>query len=125
MCSTGLTRSAPNIVHLVLLYKLFVIYSNDFIAGSSELHNVFLRRTNDMEGVYFAELVKELFTSNEKLDVHTETGISLYGRYLYLYLLFFIIQNINLIPRRKFSDWDYLGWWINYYKVDSPNNRYI
>jgi hypothetical protein len=33
-----------------------------------------------MEGRYFAELVKELFASNEKLDTHTEIGISLYGR---------------------------------------------
>eukprot|EP00026_Physarum_polycephalum_P000345 Phypoly_transcript_00345.p1 GENE.Phypoly_transcript_00345~~Phypoly_transcript_00345.p1 ORF type:complete len:1272 (-),score=156.56 Phypoly_transcript_00345:88-3903(-) len=73
--------------------------------GSSELHNLFLRRTNDMEGRYFAELVKELFTSNEKLDAHTEIGISLYGR--------------------QFTDWDYLGWWIHHYKIDTPNNRWI
>lgn len=69
------------------------------------MHSVFLRRTNDMEGRYFAELISEVFATNEKLNVHTETGISIYGR--------------------QSSDWDYLGWWIQNYHVDSPNNRWV
>lgn len=73
------------------------------IQGSGELQNLFLRRTNEMEGRYFAELIKEVFSSNEKLNVHTEIGISVYGR--------------------KVTDWDYLGWWIHSHNVDSPNNR--
>lgn len=25
---------------------------------------------------------------------------------------------------RQEGDWDYLGWWVDHYKVISPNNRY-
>lgn len=48
--------------------------------GSNDLHSLFLRRTNYVNGRYFAELVKEVFTNNENMQVFTEIRISIYGR---------------------------------------------
>jgi hypothetical protein len=63
-----------------ILYKN-IIYFFLLVTGSPEVHSIFLHRTNDIEGKYFAELVKELFAENERMSRNTEMGIPLYGRY--------------------------------------------
>eukprot|EP01112_Ceratiomyxa_fruticulosa_P012622 TRINITY_DN3504_c0_g2_i1.p1 TRINITY_DN3504_c0_g2~~TRINITY_DN3504_c0_g2_i1.p1 ORF type:complete len:1316 (+),score=284.18 TRINITY_DN3504_c0_g2_i1:786-4733(+) len=73
--------------------------------GNSEIQQIFLRRTNDQNGKYLAELTKEVFKKNEKLGQYTEFRISIYGR--------------------TSSDWQYCAWWITHYGIFSPFNRWV
>jgi len=75
--------------------------------GVSDLRSVFMKIENHQNGLYFAELIKQLFEQNEKQGNNTylEPRLSVYGK------------------TRK--DWDQVADWVVNFKLSSPHVRWV
>jgi len=74
--------------------------------GESSLREIFIKTDNEVKGMFFAEILKEVTSDLEESKYqNTELRLSIYGR--------------------KFSEWDSLAEWAVTHKMYSPNNRWI
>lgn len=74
--------------------------------GQSSLRDIFIKTDNEVKGVFFAEILKEVTSDLEESKYqNTELRLSIYGR--------------------KYSEWDSLAEWAVTNKMYSPNNRWI
>ncbi|CAF0741436.1 unnamed protein product [Brachionus calyciflorus] len=74
--------------------------------GQSSLRDIFIKVDNDINGVFFAEILKEVTSDLEESKYqNAELRLSIYGR--------------------KFNEWDRLAEWAVKNKMYSPNNRWI
>uniref|UniRef100_A0AAV2L3G8 AMP deaminase n=1 Tax=Knipowitschia caucasica TaxID=637954 RepID=A0AAV2L3G8_KNICA len=74
--------------------------------GASELREIYLKTDNDINGEYFARLVKEVAAELEESKYqHAEPRLSVYGR--------------------SPQEWDALSIWFLQHRVYSPNMRWI
>ena len=74
--------------------------------GQSSLRDIFIKVDNDIKGVFFAEILKEVTSDLEESKYQNcELRLSIYGR--------------------SFSEWDTLAEWAVKNKMYSPNNRWI
>jgi len=74
--------------------------------GQSSLRDIFIKTDNEVKGVFFAEILKEVTSDLEESKYqNTELRLSIYGR--------------------KFNEWDSLAEWAVKNKMYSSNNRWI
>ena len=74
--------------------------------GQSSLRDIFIKIDNDINGIFFAELLKEVTSDLEDCKYqNTELRLSIYGR--------------------KYNEWDTLAEWAVKNEMYSPNNRWI
>jgi AMP deaminase len=74
--------------------------------GSSVLRDIFIKTDNDINGEFFAEIIKEVTSDLEESKyTNAELRLSIYGR--------------------NIKEWDKLAEWAVKNKMYSPNNRWI